>query len=109
MITNISDQYLYQYFTNIVDTWQTSEETLEIVKTQVPVELGVYVLGYLNTIIIIFIQLIHHHTIRKGNDRKTMGTIILCLLMGGWGTGVGGLWLSFSFTRIIIRYFTFTA
>ena len=48
MITNISDQYLYQYFTNIVDTWQTSEETLEIVKTQVPVELGVYVLGYLS-------------------------------------------------------------
>ena len=62
---------------------------METVKTQVPVELGVYVLGYLNTIIIIFIQLIHHHTIRKGNDRKTMGTIILCLLMGAWGTGVG--------------------
>ena len=48
MITNISDQYLYQYFTNIVDTWQTSEETLEMVNTQVPVELGVYVLGYLS-------------------------------------------------------------
>lgn len=27
-------------------SWQTSEETLEMVKTQVPVELGVYVLGY---------------------------------------------------------------
>ena len=30
-------------------TWQTSEETLEMVKTQVPVELGVYVLGYLKS------------------------------------------------------------
>ena len=36
----------------IMYTWQTSEETLEMVKTQVPVELGVYVLGYLNATII---------------------------------------------------------